>query len=126
MCSSDLAGFNGLREDTTEVGYRAELRRSISETLIGAVGFSHSKRDGSDWYNLCTNTGCTAAGLVYGGLYSGDVLSAATKNTGAYPFTLTDRTRDKVRLSADWSASERLSVQFVADGVLAFAHGTAS
>lgn len=111
-----LAGFNGLREDTTEVGYRAELRRSISETLIGAVGFSHSKRDGSDWYNLCTNTGCTAAGLVYGGLYSGDVLSAATKNTGAYPFTLTDRTRDKVRLSADWSASERLSVQFVAEG----------
>lgn len=111
-----LAGFNGLRGETQEVGYRAELRRSISETLVGAVAFSHSKRDGSDWYNLCTNAACTAAGLVYGGLYSGGVLSAATTNTGAYPFSLTDRTRDKVRLSADWAANDRLSVQFVAEG----------
>ena len=111
-----LAGFNGLRGETTEVGYRAELRRSISDTLIGAVGYTHSKRDGSDWYNLCTNAACTTAGLVYGGIYPGSTLSAATLNTGAYPFTLSDRTRDKVRLSADWSASDQLSVQFVAEG----------
>ncbi len=110
-----LAGFNALRGETQEVGYRAELRRSISETLIGAIAFSHSKRDGSDWYNLCTNGACTAAGLVYGGLYSGDTLSAATVNTGAYPFTLSDRTRDKVRLTADWSVSDRLSLMFVAE-----------
>jgi len=112
----ELAGFNALRGETQEVSYRAELRRSVSETLIGALAYSHSKRDGSDWYNLCTNTACTAAGLVYGNLYPGAVLSAATTNTGAYPFSLADRTRDKVRVSADWSVSERVSLQFVAEG----------
>ena len=105
-----LAGFSGLRGDTTEVGYRAELRRSVSEMLTGAIGFYHSERDGSDWYSL--------SGATYGQLLSGDQLLAAapaTGPTGGYPFTLADRTRDKVRLSADWSASDRLSLQFVAE-----------
>ncbi len=106
-----LAGFSGLRGDTTEVGYRAELRRSISESLIGSVGVYHSKRDGSDWYSL--------SGATYGQLFSTDQLLAAAPATGAsgaYPFTLADRTRDKVRVTADWSASDRLSLQFVAEG----------
>ena len=107
----ELAGFSGLRGETTEVGVRAELRRSISETLIGAVAVSHSKRDGSDWYSL--------SGATYGQLLSASQILAtapATGPTGAYPFTLADRTRDKVRLTADWTATERLSLMFVAEG----------
>jgi len=107
----ELAGFSGLRGETTEVGVRAELRRSISETLIGAVAVSHSKRDGSDWYSL--------SGATYGQLLSASQILAAapaTGPTGAYPFTLTDRTRDKVRVTADWTATDRLSLQFVAEG----------
>jgi MtrB/PioB family decaheme-associated outer membrane protein len=105
----ELAGFSGLRGDTTEVGYRAELRRSVSDMLTGAIGVYHSERDGSDWYSL--------AGATYGQLLSADQILAAapaTGATGAYPFTLADRTRDKVRLSADWTA-DRLSLQVVAE-----------
>jgi MtrB/PioB family decaheme-associated outer membrane protein len=106
-----LAGFSGLRGETQEVGYRAELRRNLSESLIGAIGVYHSKRDGSDWYSL--------SGATYGQLLSaGQILAAApaTGPTGAYPFTLTDRTRNKIRATADWTANDRLSVQFVAEG----------
>lgn len=100
-----LAGLSGLRGETTEVGYRAELRRSISEMLTGAIGLYHSERDGSDWYSL--------SGATYGQLLSADAIYTGT---GAYPFTLADRTRDKARISADWTA-DRLSMHFaVEDG----------
>ena len=49
-----LAGLGALREKNTETGYRFELRRGMSETLNGSIGFSSSKRTGSDWTNLST------------------------------------------------------------------------
>ena len=110
-----VAGFNGLRGKTHETTIRGELRRSISDTLIGAVSLAHSERKGSDWFNLCTNGACTAAGLVYGGMYSNSTLNAATGDTGAYPYMLADRNRDKIRLSADWTATERLSFGFAVE-----------
>jgi len=80
--------LSGLREDTTELGYRAELRRALSETLNGSVSYMHSKRSGGDW--LIINTGAN----------------------GTYPMTMEDRSRDKVRVMADWVATEKLSLQF--------------
>ncbi|HXM80714.1 MAG TPA: MtrB/PioB family decaheme-associated outer membrane protein [Burkholderiales bacterium] len=104
-----VGGLSGLRGETQETTYRGELRRSISETITGAIGVSHSKRTGSDWYSLST---IPAQGLVYGGLYSRDQIF---QRTGTFPYNLADRKRDKVKASADWLPMERLSLQFAAE-----------
>jgi MtrB/PioB family decaheme-associated outer membrane protein len=80
----------GLREDTRELGYRAELRRSLSETLNAAVAYVQSSRDGGSWLSMGTNTA-----------------------TGAYPLTMVDRKRDKLKASADWTPIDILSLQFM-------------
>lgn len=82
--------LSGLREDTKELGYRAELRRSLSETLNAAVSYVQSKRDGGSWLNI--------------GPYSA---------VGTYPMTMMDRKRDKVKVSADWMPIDKLSLQFM-------------
>ena len=109
-----VEGLSALRGRTQEVTYRAELRRSVSETLIGSIGFAHSDRTGSDWYNLCTSAACVAQGLTtYGGLYTYDQIY---QRTGTFPFDVSDRRRDKLRATADWTATDQLSLQFVAEG----------
>ncbi len=85
-----LPPLTGLRENTKELGYRAELRRSMTETINAAIGFVHSKRDGGSWLNI------------------GPVNPA-----GTYPMTMLDRTRNKVRMSADWTPISKLSLQFM-------------
>ena len=104
-----VGGLSALRGQTQETTFRGELRRSISETITGAIGVSHSKRTGSDWYSLST---IPAQGLVYGGLYSSDQIF---QRTGTFPYNLSDRKRDKVKASADWLPTERLSLQFAAE-----------
>ena len=95
-------GFSALRQDTKEVGYRAELRRSMSETLNASVSYNHSKRDGSSWLNPATGFQAVS-----------DTVIALASPNGTVPAFLEDRERDKVRLSADWSPSEALSLQFL-------------
>ena len=90
VLNATLPPLSGLREDTRELGYRAELRRSMSETLNAAISYLHSQRDGGSWLNI-------------------DPISTA----GIYPSTMLDRNRDKVRLSADWMPIEKLSLQFM-------------
>jgi MtrB/PioB family decaheme-associated outer membrane protein len=111
----DVAGLSALRGKNQETTYRAELRRNLSETFTGAVSVSEGRRTGSDWYNLCTSAACATQGLVYGGLYSA---AAIYQRTGAFPFNLSDRKRDKVRLHADWMPMERLSLQFAAEAAV--------
>lgn len=84
------------REETEETTVRLELRRTLSETLNGGLALIHSDRDGSDYYY----TGNAGAGVG-----SGYVA----------PLHLADRKRDKVRLSADWAATESLSIQVMAE-----------
>lgn len=79
------------REKTDETSYRLELRRSMSETLNGAVSYVHSKRDGSPY--LAANNAAMA-----------DFID---------PIHWADRKRDKVRLSMDWTPLDPLSLQFV-------------
>lgn len=90
VLNATLPPLSGLREDTQELGYRAELRRSLSETINAAVSYGQSWRDGGSWMNI--------------GPYN---------PTGAYPMTMVDRKRDKVRVSADWTPIDRLSLQFM-------------
>ncbi len=85
----------GLREDTKELGYRAELQRSMSETINASIAYVQSKRDGGSWFGI------------------GPVVNTGNPPTGAYPMTMENRTRDKVRVSADWTPINSLSLQFM-------------
>ena len=103
----DIAGITAIRAYTRETTLRGELRRSISETLTGAIGVSYAERSGSDWYSLAN---VAAQGVVYGNTYP---YSQIYNRTGTFPFNLTDRKRNAAKASADWTPTERLSLQFV-------------
>jgi len=86
------------REETDETTYRLKLRRTMSETVNGAVSYAHSKRDGSDYPTTVLNDGTTGSNLVA-------------------PLHLADRDRDRWRLMVDWTATEKLSLQLAAEDV---------
>ncbi len=86
------------RDKTEETSYRVELRRTMSETVTGALSFVHSERDGSPFMLTTLNNGTIAA--------SGNRVA---------PMNIADRKRDKVRLSVDWTPVEPLSLQFAVD-----------
>lgn len=84
------------RERTDEQSYRVELRRSMSKDLTGAVAYIHSERDGSPFLTTVLFNGTPGSNLIA-------------------PIHLADRKRDKVRLSANWQATEQMSLQFRVD-----------
>lgn len=84
------------RDETEETTLRAELRRSIGETLTGALGLVTSERTGSEWYNNLQFSGAQGSNLIH-------------------PLHLADRDRNKVRLVLDWMPLEPLSVHFVGE-----------
>ncbi len=86
------------RDKTEETSYRAELRRSMSETVTGALSYVHSERDGSPFMLTTLNNGTIAP--------SGNRVA---------PINIADRKRDKVRLSVNWTPAEPLSLQFAVD-----------
>lgn len=87
---------SGHRKRTDEIFYRAELRRTLSETLTGAIWYIHSDRYGSDFLTNVTATGESFFNLIA-------------------PINLANRNRDKVRLSLNWEPIELLSVQVMID-----------
>ena len=109
-----IAGLSALRGQTTEFGYRAEVRQTLADSFAGTLGYINSRRRGSDWYSLCTSAACNAAGVGYGtSTSSGAIIGASA--TGIFPMTLTDRNRDKLRLMSDWTPTDRFSVQLMAE-----------
>lgn len=99
--------LSGLREDTNELGYRAELRRSLSDTLNAAVGYVHSMRDGYRWSSITPATSTTSA-FPY-------VPYSTYTPYGTYPMTMMDRKRDVLKVSADWTPTSDLSLQFMVE-----------
>ena len=71
---------------------KLELRRAFSETVNGTLAWSHARRDGSDFVFTTRLDGTAYSNLVA-------------------PAFLADRTRDKVRVEADWQVAEPLGVQ---------------
>lgn len=112
--TNTVAGLSGLRSETEETGYRAELRHSLTEDISGSLGYVTSRRTGSDWYSLCTSAACIAAGAGYGASVPASTLVGISA-TSIFPMTLTDRTRDKWRFAADWSPTDRFSLQLSAE-----------
>ena len=125
-----LAGLGPLRESNTENGYRFELRRGMSETLNGSIGYSSSKRTGSDWTNLSTldpttlpansalntyliNTYCGGA-PCYGLNLPASAILGLSANT-PFPYSMADIQRDKWKVTLDWTPFDRLSLQVTAE-----------
>ena len=84
------------RDKTDEISFRAEVRRSIGETLTGSLAYIRSERDGSDFRTTTLAGGGVGSNLVA-------------------PLHLADRTRDKVRASLTWMVTDPLTVQFSVD-----------
>lgn len=84
------------REETEELSYRAELRRSLSETVNGSVAYVHSDREGSPWLTTTVQGGAVGSNLVH-------------------PLHLADRQRDRWRVMLDWTPTEQLALNFLFD-----------
>ena len=125
-----LGGLGPLRGRNNEIGYRVELRRGMSETFNGSNAFVSSKRNGSDWTNLSTLDPTTATGnnalntyLIntycgglpcYGQVLAPETILGLNANT-PFPLSMADVQRDKWKVSLDWSPTEQLSVQLMAE-----------
>ena len=84
------------RDRTDETSYRVELRRSMSDTVTGALAYVHSDRSGSPFSTTVLNNGTAGSNLIA-------------------PIHLADRKRDKVRLSLNWNPTEQFGLQFMLD-----------
>ncbi len=88
--------FVGHRARTDEISYRAEIRRALADTLTGSIAYIHSNRFGSPFISTMTATGEPYLNLIA-------------------PLNLSDRNRDKMRLSLNWEPIEPLSLQLMVD-----------
>ncbi len=86
----------GYREETDEDALRLELRKTFSEGLNGSIAISDGERDGTPYITLtnCSPAPCTASNRIQ-------------------PIYIADRERTKVKLTADWTPTDELSLQFV-------------
>ena len=84
------------RETTEETTYRAELRRSMSETITGAVALIHSDRDGSPFIETTVSGGGPGSNVIA-------------------PIHLADRKRDTLRLTTNWQVADPLALHFRVD-----------
>ena len=88
----------GFPENTKETTERIEFKRTMSESLNGGLALIHSRRSGSE-YILDTL-----------------VLPPALPTTNQVAALLwADRSRDKLRMTADWIPADQWSLQFLAD-----------
>ena len=91
-----LPATTGHRSTSDEISYRAELRRTLAETVTGTISYIHSDRFGSHFLTNRTATGDPFFNFIA-------------------PINLADRKRDKVRLSINWEPIDPLSVQVMID-----------
>ena len=82
--------FVPVRAETDELTYTLQLRKSLSETLNGSLGYSYGDRKGSGYQS-----------------------STLTGTAFVSPVNTADRERDKLRLMLDWAPAEALDVQMI-------------
>lgn len=105
--TSAVAGITALREETEELGLRAEVRRRLTQNVSGALSFETSKRDGSSWLRDNSGTGVSEA--------TETDFASAVFTRGIFMPTLADRKRNKLKAQADWQPNDALALQFMAE-----------
>ena len=93
-----------------EYGIHTEVRKAMSDTLNGAIGFEYKQRRGNEWW---TTTGLPGNALTT--LTAAGLLVSTTNNV--LPDMYMDRNRTKLRGNLDWEASEKLSLQAVVEHI---------
>ena len=109
---TDVAGgVTGLKQKLAETSYRVELRKTMSEAFTGSISFVSAKREGkSPWLRP------TAFNQTVGGTGVTEVSDAAIySRTAIFPFIYMDRKQDKVRMTGNWTPTEKLSLQVFFD-----------
>lgn len=96
---------SAIRAKNDELGYRAELRKSLSETINGAISVGQSKRNGSSWMVATNGTAPTQA--------DGNLMGTGFN---LFPLFWMDTKREKVKGSVDWAASNSLTLQASLEG----------
>jgi MtrB/PioB family decaheme-associated outer membrane protein len=89
-----------LRAKNDEITYRGELRKSMSETLNGAIIATQARRTGSKWM---TATNGYAPTRDEGGI--------GAAGNGLFPLFWADANRDKLKGSVDWAVTSGLNIQ---------------
>ncbi len=84
------------REKTQETTLRVDLRRDMSETVNGSIGFAHSHRGGSEWQTTVITNGTNGSNLVQ-------------------PLHLADRDRNKLRATLGWMPLDKLDLHMRAE-----------
>jgi MtrB/PioB family decaheme-associated outer membrane protein len=112
----NVAGLSALRTDSHETGYRLELRRSMNESLNGAVTFGHANRTGSDWTSLSGATDPTycSGRPCYGQVLPGSSIIALS-TTSIFPIEMVDTSKNYWKANADYTPIERLTLQVNAE-----------
>ncbi|MBK8742932.1 MAG: MtrB/PioB family decaheme-associated outer membrane protein [Betaproteobacteria bacterium] len=90
-----------MRASNNETGLYGEWRRSMSETLNGALTYRYAKREGYHWYSLDQATGFNFVRY-----------DSFNSSSGTFPSTMLDRDRQTLKLSGDWSPTKELSLNF--------------
>lgn len=83
------------RENTDETTARVEIKRTMSDTFNGGLAYLRSERGGSD--------------------YVRDTYVNPEVSNQLAALMWADRSRDKLRFTADWMPAEQWSLQFLAD-----------
>ena len=113
---TDVAGgILAIRQKLENVGYRAELRKTMSEEFTGAISYVGERRKGtSPWLkvNALPLTGVFPASANCASVGAN---ACVFSRTGAFPFVFEDLNRQKARASANWTPIERLSLQAFVD-----------
>jgi len=91
----------GMRESNNETGVYGEWRRSMSETLNGSLIYRYAKREGYHWYALDPALGFPFVRY-----------DSFNNASGTFPMTMLDRTRQTIKLTADWSPVDAFSLNF--------------
>ncbi len=93
------------RPELDEYGVHATVRKAMSETLNGALGFEYKERRGDD------NAWVTTSGALGNPLMAVDPLLV----NRVLPTMYMNRDRTKLRGSLDWTLTEELSLDVVAE-----------
>ena len=109
--STDVAGgVTGMKQKLKDSGYQLELRKSMSETFTGSLGYTSNHRVGdSPWLQPANFNDKGVTGLT-------EVADTTIySRTAIFPFIYMDRKREKVRFMGNWTPTDRLSLQLFVD-----------
>jgi MtrB/PioB family decaheme-associated outer membrane protein len=114
--STDVAGgILAIRQKLETYGYRIELRKTMSETFSGAVAVLNDRRIGNSPYLKVNSLPLTGVFEASDNCASVGANACVWSRTGAIPYMYEDLQRQKIRLNANWTPLERLSLQIFWD-----------